>query len=142
LLAPASLFGGQIAAPQTPKLRGTIKDPSGAVMSSVDVAVIQTGRVVQATKSDTLGVFSFDLPSGQYQLAVTAPDFKTYMQAVRVTPNMPALSVTLSLAGITATLDVVGNEDRVAVDAALSLDARTLTAEQLSDLPDDEESLL
>src|SRR5690349_11992498 len=106
---PARSIGSQIAAPQLPKLRGTIKDPSGAVMSSVDVAVIQAGKVLQAGKSDSLGMFSFDLPAGQYQLAVTAPDFNTHMQAVRVTANMPSLSVTLSLAGITATLDVVGN---------------------------------
>jgi len=136
------LFLLTLLAPQTPRLQGTIKDPSGAVMSSVDVAVIQSGRVVQAKKSDVLGMFSFDLPAGQYQLAVTAPDFNTYLQPVRVTPNMPNLSVTLSLAGITATLDVVGNDNKVAVDAALSLDAQTLTADQISDLPDDEESLL
>src|SRR5436190_18112818 len=95
------LFLLTLLAAQTPGFRGTIKDPSGAVMSAVDVAVIQSGRVVQATKSDALGMFSFDVPAGQYQLAVTAPDFKTYLQAVRVTANMPTLSVTLSLAGIT-----------------------------------------
>src|SRR5215471_15419898 len=66
---------------QSPRLRGTIKDPSGAVMPGVDISVISSiqgkSSVIRAGKTNTEGEFSFDLPAGQYQLAVTAPDFKT-----------------------------------------------------------------
>ena len=133
---------GQTNAPQLPRLRGTIKDPSGAAMSAVDVAMIRGSEVVKATRSDSVGVFSFDLPAGQYLLAVTAPDFQVHKQEVRLVPNMPALTVTMSLEGITTAVDVVSNTDRVVVDAALSLDARVITAEQLEQLPEDQESLL
>jgi hypothetical protein len=111
-------------------------------MPSVDVAVLQNGLALKGVKTDALGVFSFDVPVGQYQLAVTAPDFKFYSQPVRVVPNMPALIVTLNLEGVTTTVEVVSNSNRVVVDAAFSLDATTITAEQLSALPEDEESLL
>jgi hypothetical protein len=111
-------------------------------MQSVDVAVLQGANVVKAAKSDAEGSFSLELPAGQYQLAVTAPDFKIYTQAVRVVPNMPPVVVTLSLEGLTAAVEVVEDTQRVAVDAALSLDATTLTAEQIQNLPEDEESLL
>jgi Carboxypeptidase regulatory-like domain len=137
-----ALLGGQVRATQTSTLKGTIKDPSGAAMASVDVAIIQGTTVVKAAKTDPVGVFSMDLPTGQYQLAVTAPDFKVYTQPVRLVPNMPALSITLSLEGITSVVEVLGNTDKIVVDAANSLDATILTAEQIQDLPEDEESLL
>lgn len=127
---------------QAQSLKGTIKDPSGAAMPAVDVSVLQAGKVVKATKSDSIGVFSFDLLPGQYQLAVIAPDFNTYTQAVRVIPNMPALAVTLDLKNVTSTVEVVGNSDKITVDAAQSLDAQILTADQIADLPEDESDLL
>jgi hypothetical protein len=142
VLLSSSVLQGQTTPAQTPRLRGTIKDPSGAVMPSVDVAVIQSGKVVKAVKTDDLGAFSFDLATGQYTIAVAAPDFKAYGQTIRVSPNMPALAITLSLEGITTAVDVVGNSNEIIVDAAQSLDANILTGDQILDLPDDEEDLL
>ena len=141
-LPSGPVLAGQTTSSSLPKLRGTIKDPSGAAMSAVDVVMIRGSEVVKATKSDPLGVFSFDLPAGQYQLAVTAPDFRVHKQDIRLVPNMPSVTVTMSLEGITTAVDVVSNSDRVVVDAGLSLDARVITAEQLEQLPEDQESLL
>src|SRR6187399_1783787 len=133
-------------APQTstpsPRLRGTIKDPSGAVMREVVVSALQNGAVVKAGKTDADGEFSIDLPAGEYRVAVTAPDFETYVQTVRVAANAPALLVTLSVGGITSVVNVSEEVDKPVVDASVSLDALTLTAEKLDALPDDEESLL
>jgi hypothetical protein len=141
LLSSISVEAGQ-APVQSPRLRGVIKDPSGAVMPGVDVSAIQAGHVVKAAKTNTEGEFSLDLPAGQYQFAVTAPDFKPDVRAVRVAANTPALVVTLSVEGITSIVNVTENVDQPVVDASLSLDATTLTGEKLDALPDDEESLL
>src|SRR4026208_1308076 len=141
LFLVSSIAHGQ-ATPQTAKLRGTVKDPSGAAMPAVDVAIIRDGKVQKASKTDELGGFSFDLAPAEYQLAVAAPDFMPYGQRVRVTPNMPSLSLTLSLAGLTTSVDVVGNTNEIVIDAAQSLDATVLSASQIQDLPDDEEDLL
>jgi len=131
------------AATATTKLRGTVADPTGGLMPSVDIAILRGLTLVKATKTDALGAFSFDLASGEYQMAVTAPDFKVHTQTVRVTNNMRPIAITMSLAGITAVIDVQeGAEKEVTVDASSSLDATTLTAEQIKDLPDNEEDLL
>ena len=129
------------ASPQLPKLRGTVKDPSGAAMSAVDVLVIQNGRV-RTTKTNETGFFSFDLPAGTYDLGITAPDFKVYTKAIRVVPNMEALSITLDLEGVQTAVEVVGNSNQIVIDASQSLDATTLTAEDIEGLPDDEDDLL
>ena len=101
-------------------------------MSAVHVSVIQAGRVFKRVESDSVGVFSLELPAGQYQLVVTAPDFKPYAQDLRVVANMPDLTVTLELEGVKTAIDVTSSSDKVVVDAALSLDARVITAEQLA----------
>src|SRR5262245_48637319 len=86
------VLGSQAPTPQTSKGGGAVRDPSGAGMPSVDVAVIRDGKVLKAIKTNALGLFSFDMPVGQYQLGVSAPDFKPWAQAIRVIPNMPALT--------------------------------------------------
>src|SRR6188474_134245 len=81
LTLSTSIVQGQAPTPTpTAKLKGTVKDPSGAAMSSVDIAVIRDGKVLKAQKTDELGAFSLDIAPGQYQLAVAAPDFKPYGQ--------------------------------------------------------------
>ena len=82
-LIVSSSLSGQTTTLQTHKVRGTVKDPSGAVMPAVDVAMIQ-GTTVKATKTDDTGLFSFDLPTGLYQIGVKAPDFETHTGEVRV----------------------------------------------------------
>jgi hypothetical protein len=150
LTPTAGAFGQTAPAPPaaqattaTPRLRGTVADPTGGVMPSVDIAVLRGLTLVKAAKTDEGGAFTFDLAAGDYQLAVTAPDFKVYTQTVRVTPNMRPLAITMTLEGITAVVEVrEGAEREVTVDASSSLDATTITADQLKDLPEDEESLL
>ena len=145
ILITSSAFGQVLAVPNSnmPKMRGIISDPSGGVMQSVDIVVLQGATFVKAGKTDVDGAFSFDLAPGQYQIAVTAPDFKTFTQTVRVVPNMRPLAVTLSLEGITSFVEVRGvNDKEVTVDASSSLDATTITAEQLKDLPENEEELM
>ena len=115
-LIVSSSLSGQVTTPQSHKVRGTVKDPSGAVMPAVDVAMIQ-GTTVKATKTDDAGLFSFDLPTGLYQIGVKAPDFETHTGEVRVVPNMGALTIELSLAGIKTAVEVVGNNNQIVIDA-------------------------
>jgi len=126
-----------------PKLSGTVKDPTGSVMIGVDVALLQGTNVVKAGKTDSEGLFSFNIPVGQYQLVVTTPDFKTHVQALRVVANMPSLAITLSLEGITSVVEVTADSrTQLLIDASQSLDATVLTQDQINDLPDDQDALL
>ena len=85
------------AASALPKVRGIVKDPSGAVMPGVAVSVLQGANVVQATKTESDGSFLLTVPAGAYRLAVTAPDFDLEARDIRVTANMPSLVVNMSV---------------------------------------------
>src|SRR5712691_9410518 len=96
----AMFLSVSIAHAQTVLLRGNVLDPSGAVIPEAVLKVSQGGKVVGERKSDATGSFSFDVPAGEYRLEVSAPDFRTYVQNVRVTPNMRPLSISLTLAAV------------------------------------------
>ena len=69
------------------KIIGTVKDPSGAVVSGADVSLLAAHRaVVRATVTDAAGNFTLDnIAPGNYQLNVQASGFVRYRSAVHVT---------------------------------------------------------
>lgn len=62
----------------TGNISGTIKDPSGAVISGATVRVVNVAQgVVNKTGSDASGVFNFpSLPVGHYDLQIDAPGYR------------------------------------------------------------------
>src|SRR4026209_2078546 len=74
----------QTAAAGTVKLTGAVKDSTGGVMQAVNVKVFRgttpptptTTPVAQGVTTE-LGVFSFDLPPGQYRVEISAVDFRS-----------------------------------------------------------------
>jgi hypothetical protein len=64
----------------TGNMIGTVTDPNGApvVGAAVRVMSAETGSVVRQTNSGAGGRYSIsDLPSGQYRVSITRPNFKT-----------------------------------------------------------------
>ena len=83
LEALVPLFYCAIASAQTTGvLRGTVKDPSGAVVPDARVtATLEDTNVARIVVSDPNGSYEFPvLAVGRYQLQVEAPGFKTYVQ--------------------------------------------------------------
>jgi hypothetical protein len=83
----------------TARISGTVKDPSGAVVSGVAVTAISldTG-LKQAVHADQQGFFSFpSLPVGHYDLEIQAAGFKDYKQKGLVLDVNTALTVDVSL---------------------------------------------
>ena len=76
---PASLCA-QIAG--TANVQGTVSDATGAVVAHASVTLTsEATQVKRTTVSDASGVYLFPgVPIGTYDLAVTAPGFKTYEQ--------------------------------------------------------------
>ncbi|HEV2492027.1 MAG TPA: TonB-dependent receptor [Terriglobia bacterium] len=66
----------------TGTLRGTVKDPSGAVVPRATVTAVQQGtNVSRSTSTGPQGGYELPaLPVGLYELDVTAPGFKRFVQ--------------------------------------------------------------
>jgi len=78
LLACACAMAQQI----TGSIRGTVTDPTGAIVQNaiVNARQVETG-FVRATTTDGGGAFLFlELPVGHYQLQVSATGFQKYLQ--------------------------------------------------------------
>jgi len=66
----------------TGTLRGTVKDPSGAVVPKATVTAVEQGtNVSRSTTAGEQGGYEFAaLPVGSYEVDVTAPAFKRFVQ--------------------------------------------------------------
>ena len=78
MLAGASAWAQQI----TGSIRGTVSDPSGAVVQSANVSATQTetGFTRTATTGNDGAYILLELPVGHYQLHVEARSFQKYIQ--------------------------------------------------------------
>src|SRR5262245_9244710 len=123
------LLSASIATAQTIRLRGTVLDPSGAVIPEADIKLTQGNRDVSEKKSDATGNFSFDVPAGEYRVEISAPNFKSHQQNVRVNANMRPLSVALAVATVDAVVNVGQADDKVSLEDDAKLTATTLTGD-------------
>ena len=144
----AALISAVIASAQTPqtvRLRGRVLDVTGAVMIGAEVKVLRPGapEVVRQAATNNSGDFDIALPPGEYAVEISAPDFETHREVVRLVANLRPLSVSLSLAGLATTVDAADDPNAVAVsaDPDQSLTAQTISGDAVKDLPEDEEQL-
>jgi Carboxypeptidase regulatory-like domain len=109
LLLTSSVY---LTAQSSTSLHGVVKDPSGAVVPSASVKLLNPETKYQReTVTDGLGEYQFQqIPPGHYQLTVTAEGFRVYEETgLEVLINTPATS-NVKLA--------VGNKDQsVSVNA-------------------------
>jgi hypothetical protein len=136
------LFSASVVNAQTVLLRGTVLDPSGAVIPGADLKVSQANRVVAERQSDATGNFAFDLVAGDYRLEVSAPAFRTRAQNVRVVPNIRPLAISLTVAAVDAAVDVTANDDTVSLDEDSNSTSTSLSDDTIKALPEDEDALM
>src|SRR6185436_16334136 len=126
------------------KVRGKIVDPSGAAMMAIEVLlktdVESPPKVIATGNTNIQGDFELNVIPGTYQLIVIVPDFKEIRQTIRVTEDMPPLSLTMSLT-LSTTVDVNGINEELSVDPNSSLSTNVITGDALLDLPSNEEDL-
>ena len=104
LLAPVTAMAAEDGA-----LHGTVTDPLGAVVVSATVELLDGTAVVQKTKTDAAGNYSFPLQkSARYQVRVVAPTFQsTTSNAVFVAGSGKAqIDVTLATQTLTQQVSV------------------------------------
>ena len=96
----------------TAGIQGTVKDPSGAVVSGATVEVTSPALIGKKTATtDSGGYFRFaNLPPGTYTATVTAPNFRAFKQeniSLEV-GHLPSLEVTLQVGTASETVEVTG----------------------------------
>ncbi len=136
ILALAAVFAfGQA---ETGLISGTVTDPSGAVVSGATVTAkslsTQASRSV-TTNSNGLYTIS-NLPPGQYELAVTAPNFGAFRQNVIVNVgSRNEISPRLEVAATGTTVEVVAGGGGTQVETQSSELSQVVSAEQVNSLP-------
>jgi hypothetical protein len=97
-------------------IRGTVTDPSGAVVANAEVTLKNSvSGYTQSVKTGPDGTFRLvNIPPNQYQLEVTAPGFQTYTQDVPLHTQVPVqTNVTLSLGAATQTVNVQASAEAI-----------------------------
>jgi Carboxypeptidase regulatory-like domain len=127
---------------QTPSLRGTVKDPSGAAVPGATVQLTGTGREQRKT-TDLNGQFSFpSLAPGQYQVRVTAKGFapveRPDLEITRLTVFDAQLAIQTQEQEVTVAGQTAGT---VSIDPASNAGALVLGQKELAALSDDPDEL-
>ncbi|PYS32463.1 MAG: hypothetical protein DMG14_34505, partial [Acidobacteria bacterium] len=126
---------------QTAKVKGRVMDSTGSVMPGVQVKLYEGENVVKEGITNDTGDFELPANPGDYKLEVAAPDFNTYTEMVKVTPDMGPLSVTMQLAIITQNVEVTETRNEISIDSDSSLQTTVLKQDFIDALPDDEDEL-
>lgn len=122
-LALCAVTSGLLHAQTTSaELRGSIHDPSGAVIPNVEISVknIATGAV-RLTKSNNAGIYSVpDLPPSQYEMTASATGFATQRHtAIELTVGAEeVLNITLTPSSVTSSVEVTADTPGVELASA------------------------
>ncbi|HLH30573.1 MAG TPA: carboxypeptidase regulatory-like domain-containing protein, partial [Terriglobia bacterium] len=126
---------------QSAKLKGKVMDATGSIMPGVQVKIYQGTKVVQQGLSSDMGEFELAVAPGDYKLEVSAPDFNTYTEMVKVAADSGPLSITMQLATIAQNVEVTETANQISIDSDSSLQTTTLKQDFIDALPDDEDEL-
>src|SRR5690349_22178351 len=132
------LAGLNLAAQQiTGSIRGTVEDPSGAIVQAASVTARQTetGLTRTATTDHTGAYVLLELPVGHYELQVEAKGFQKYIQqgiilSVNETATVP---IHLAVGAESQVLEV--NADAQLIQGTMTSLGRTVTEREVLDLP-------
>src|SRR5271157_3931136 len=133
LLSSLNVAGQQI----TGNIRGTVVDPSGAIVQAAGVTAkqIETG-LTRVAITDRQGEYVLvELPIGHYQLEVQAKGFQKYLQqGISLDVNQTAtVSIHLKLGAETQQVEV--NANAALVQSTVSSLGETVMEQEILDLP-------
>src|SRR5436309_16071672 len=135
LLAVTTIYG------QSAKIKGRVLDSSGSVMPGVQIKLYQNDKIVKEGTSTGTGEFEIPAEPGDYKMELAAPDFDTYTELVKVSPDMRPLSITMSLAQIVQDVEVTETRNEINIDPDSSLQTTVLGKDFIEALPDNEDEL-
>lgn len=115
------------------KIKGTVKDSNGAVVSGIDVSLLLPNQAVaRATVTDAEGAFMFDdVPEGTYGISIERSGFLRHRSAVQVTSG--------ETREVNIVLEVNTIEENVTITAEAGLVANTRKVDtQVNLIPEQE----
>jgi len=114
LLCIVSLSGVAQSLGSAGTVSGTVTDPNNARINSATVVIQNsvTGYRRTAT-TDASGEFRFnDVPPNNYQLIVTASEFRTASQSITVRTLVPInVNIPLTVSGVSSTVEITSSEN-------------------------------
>jgi hypothetical protein len=129
----------------TGTLRGTVLDPSGAVVAHATVSAAPAGGSARSVTSNANGAFEIaNLPAGNYTVTAGAKGFAAYSKSdVTVTAGQVLLfNISLDIQVEEEKINVQEETPQVDVSPANNASAIVLTGKDLDALPDDPDELL
>ena len=141
-MSPASGLGNGPASAPAAVVRGTVADPSGAIVPNAEVDLVDGKGAVAATlHSDGEGNFQLAAPAlGDYTLVVSEAGFDTVKTVVKLGPQAappltPMLHIVLPISAMSTTINVNAGSsvDLTATDA--NSDTSVMSADDLKALP-------
>ncbi|MBI1761848.1 MAG: TonB-dependent receptor [Acidobacteria bacterium] len=136
LLAVAAMAASATAQTTSATLRGTVKDPRGAVVSKAKVTLIsERTQAERETSSSSDGAYTFSaVEPGLYTVKVEAGGFKALTQTgVSLSPSdIRALDIALEVGQTTETVTVSGTTEEIKTDTGEK--SNTITAKQIENL--------
>jgi hypothetical protein len=118
-------------------LQGTVKDPSGAVVSHAQVVLTGTSLVgTKQLETDGNGYYRFaNLPPGTYSMTLTAKGFNSVKRAglnIEV-GHVPTVDITLEVGTSATVIEVTGQAP--VIDVTTNTNLTNLTSETLANAP-------
>jgi len=128
---------GQLSAQAIGSIRGTVLDPSQAVLDGASVVAVNTATAVSRTElTNQDGIFVFpDLPIGAYQLQISRAGFETQKRdgIVLLTGQTLDLHISLALGSETQSVEVTSAAPLI--QTASSSIQTSVDQKQMQDLP-------
>ena len=127
----------QVFAQSTGTIRGTIADPSGAVIPNAQVtAVATTTGISRTAASNDSGIFVLpDLPIGTYSLKIDAKGFATQDRPGITLITGQTIDLPISLSVGTQSTRVTVTTELQQIQTTTSTVAQSITQEQMQSLP-------
>jgi hypothetical protein len=120
-------------------LRGTVKDPSEAVISGAKITLIDnaTKRQVTSTTDDEGAYLFTDVSAGNYTIIAEHPSFKKgEVTEIKVDVGVPAtVNVVLEVGAVTETITVTASEAQQVINSQNAELQSTVQQQQIVDLP-------
>ena len=118
-------------------IRGTVTDPSGAVIANASVTATNVGtRITRSVATNESGIFVFpNLPIGTYELRITASGFATQNRPALTLLTGQVIDLTIPMSVGAQTQQVTVTSATQQIETTTSTVAQSVTQQQIRDLP-------